>query len=175
MNADDLIRQVKERPRFRMEVGLLLDSDAFAEACRLNDRLAQWASDSDDVTDEGPESVVARLKELHRTTPEVRFVLEARNAREWEELYREYPDVTDLSIGLFAACCVEPEGWDFRKAAELRDSLTAGQWTTLIMAVQKVNEGLFDLRPTFAASVMTNGGRQRSTTALPEESVIPSF
>jgi hypothetical protein len=38
-----------------------------------------------------------------------------------------------------------------------------------------VNEGLFDLRPTFAASVMTNGGRQRSTTALPEESVIPSF
>jgi hypothetical protein len=175
MNADDLIRQVKEQPRFRMEVGLLLDSDAFAEACRLNDRLAQWASDDDDVTDEGPEALVERLRVLHRETPEVRFVLEARNAGEWEALYREYPDVTDLSIGLFAACCVEPAGWDFRKAAELRDSLTAGQWTTLVMAIQKVNEGLFDLRPTFAASVMTSGGRQRSSIARQEESVIPSF
>jgi hypothetical protein len=169
MNADDLIRQVKEQPRFRMEVGLLLDSDAFAEACRLNDRLAQWASDGDDVTDEGPESVVARLKELHRNTPEVRFVLEARNAGEWETLYREHPDVTDLSIGLFAACCVEPAGWDFEKASELRDSLTAGQWATLVAAIQKVNEGLFDLRPTFAATVMAGGMRQNLTTARLEE------
>jgi hypothetical protein len=45
---------------------------------------------------------------------------------------------------------------------------------TLVVALQKVNEGLFDLRPTFAATVMTNGMRQKSTTAPLEESVIPS-
>jgi hypothetical protein len=165
VNASDLISQVKERPRFRMEVGLLLDSGAFAEACELNDRLARWAGDGEDVTDSGPEWIVDRLKELHRETPEVRFVLEARNAPEWEGLYRKYPDVTDFSVGLFAACCVEPEGWDFGKAAELRESLTAGQWTTLVAALQRVNEGLFDLRPTLAATVMTSGMRRNLTTA----------
>jgi hypothetical protein len=165
VNADDLIAQVKGRPRFRMEVGLLLDSGAFAEACQLNDRLARWAGDGEDVTDAGPDVIVSRLRELHRETPEVRFVLEARNAAEWEGLYRSYPDVTDFSVALFAACCVEPDGWDYQRAADLRESLTAGQWTTLVSALQRVNEGLFDLRPTFAATVMTSGMRQNLTTA----------
>jgi hypothetical protein len=173
MNADDLISQVKAQPRFRLEVGLLLDSVAFAEAASLNDRLAGWASDSADVTDVGPDGIVDRLRVLYRETPEVRFVLEARNAREWEDLYRAHPDVTDFSVALFAACCVEPEGWDYDKASDLRDSLTAGQWTTLVASLQKVNEGLFDLRPTFAATVMAGGMRQNSTIAPREESVIP--
>jgi hypothetical protein len=167
MNADDLIRQVKERPRFRMEVGLLLDSDAFAEARALNDRLARW-QDDDDVTEAGPAGIVDRLKVLYRETPETRFVLEARNAAEWEDLYRANPDVNDFSLALFAACCVEPEGWTAAKARELRESLTAGQWTLLVSALQQVNEGLFDLRPTFAATVMADGMRQNWTTARHE-------
>jgi hypothetical protein len=173
VNADDLISQVKGQPRFRMEVGLLLDSVAFAEARDLNDSLSRWADDGD-VTDAGPDAIVKRLRDLYQSTPETRFVLEARNAREWEELQRQYPDVTEFSIALFAVSCVEPDGWDFEKASDLRESLTAGQWMTLVVALQKVNEGLFDLRPTFAATVMTNGMRQKSTTAPPEESVIPS-
>lgn len=172
MNAADLISQVKERPRFRMEVGLLLDSVAFAEALDLNDRLARW-QDDDDVTSEGPQVIVDRLRQLHRETPEVRFIVEARNASEWEALHRDHPDAIEFSIGLFAVSCVEPEGWDFAQASELRDSLTAGQWQTLVVALQKVNEGLFDLRPTFAASVMTEGMRRSSPIVRPEESVIP--
>ena len=168
MNADDLIRQVKERPRFRMEVGLLLDSNAFAEARELNDRLSRW-HDDEDVTDMGPQAIIDRLRALHRETPETRFVLEARNASEWESLYREHPEVNSFSVALFAASCVEPEGWTYDKASELRDSLTSGQWTTLVAALQQVNEGLFDLRPTFAATVMSSGMRQNLTTALPEE------
>ena len=173
MNADDLIRQVKERPRFRLEVGLLLDTDAFAEARALNERLANFRDDGD-VTAEGPDSIVERLHELHRTVPETRFVLEARNAPEWEALNREWTDPTEFSVALFAECCVEPAGWDYRKAEELRQTITAGQWATLVMAMQRVNEGLFDLRPTFAATVMTNGMRPKSTIALPEDSDIPS-
>jgi hypothetical protein len=174
VNADDLIRQVKDRPRFRMEVGLLLDSGVFAEACELNDRLAKWATSEGDVTDAGPEWIVDRLRQLHRETPEVKFVLQALSATEWEDLYRKYPDVADFSVALFAACCVEPDGWEFAGAQELKDSLTAGQWTTLVTALQRVNEGLFDLRPTLAATVMTSGMRQNSTTAPLAESVIPS-
>lgn len=165
MNADDLIAQVKGQPRFRLEVGLLLDAAAFAEAATLNDRLTQWAEDSDDVTDVGPEQIVDRLRALHRDTPEVRFVLQALSAAEWEALYRKHDDVTDFSVALFAACCVEPDGWTFERASELRNSLTAGQWTTIVSVLQKVNEGLFDLRPTFAATVMTRGMRRNSTTA----------
>jgi len=174
VNADDLIAQVKQRPRFRLEVGLLLDSDAFAEARTLNDRLARL-TDEGDVTAEGPETIVARLTELYRDTPETRFVLEARNAAEWEALNREHDDPTEFSIALFAQSCVEPEGWSRESAGELRESLTAGQWATIVMAMQKVNEGLFDLRPTFAAYTMTNGMRPNLTTAPPEESGIPSF
>jgi hypothetical protein len=99
VNADDLISQVKGQPRFRMEVGLLLDSVAFAEARDLNDSLSRWADDGD-VTDAGPDAIVKRLRDLYQSTPETRFVLEARNAREWEELQRQYPDVTEFSIAL---------------------------------------------------------------------------
>jgi len=174
MNADDLIRQVKERPRFRTEVGLLLDTEAHAKARSLNERLADIAQDGD-VTSEGPEAIYEQLHALYRETPETRFVLEARNAAEWDALYRKHPDVTEFSVALFAACCVEPEGWTFDKASELRHSLTAGQWTMLVSALQNVNEGLFDLRPTFAATVMSSGMRQKLTTALPEESDTLSF
>ena len=173
MNADDLISQVKERPRFRLEVGLLLDSVAFAEARALNDRLAAW-QDTGDVTDVGPDEIVDRLNVLHRDTPETRFVLEARNAAEWEELNREHTDPVEFSLALFAQSCVEPDGWTVEKARELRDGLTAGQWATIMLAMQRVNEGLFDLRPTLAATVMTNGMRRNSTIAPREESVIPT-
>jgi hypothetical protein len=159
VNADDLIAQVKAQPRFRMEVGLLLDSAAFAEARSLNERLSAWRDD-DDVTDAGPAAIVDRLKALYRETPETRFVLEARNAAEWEALYRANPEVTDFTVALFAASCVEPSGWTLEKAHELRDTLTAGQWTLIVTALQQVNEGLFDLRPTFAATVMADGMRQ---------------
>ena len=174
MNADDLIRQVKDRPRFRLEVGLLLDTEAFAEARALNERLANFDDDGD-VTAEGPDSIVERLHELHRSVPETRFVLEARNAPEWEALNREWTDPTEFSVALFAECCVEPAGWDYGKAEELRQSITAGQWATLVMALQKVNEGLFDLRPTFAAYARTSAMRPKSSIAPLEESDIPSF
>jgi hypothetical protein len=168
VNADDLIAQVKQRPRFRMEVGLLLDSDAYAEARSLNDRLVRL-TDEGDVTAEGPDAIMDRLQALYRDTPETVFTLEARNAAEWEALNREHDDPTEFSVALFAQSCVEPSGWTVESAQELRDALTPGQWATLVLALQRVNEGLFDLRPTFAATVMTSGMRQNLTTALPED------
>jgi hypothetical protein len=170
VNASDLIAQVKGQPRFRMEVGLLLDAAAFDEARELNDMLARVSVlQDDDVTSEGAGAVSARLVELYRETPEVRFVLEARSASEWETIRAANTDDGAFTSALMAACLVEPEGFDAVKVGELRDSLTAGQWFTLVSAVRQVNEGLFDLRPTLAATVMMRGMRPNLTTAPLED------
>jgi len=171
VNAADLIAQVKEQPRLRMQVGLLLDGTAFAEARRLQDRLSRFQTmpDDDDVTAEGVTEIADRLVQIYRETPETTFTLQALSASEWEKLHREYEDAQQFVIALFAACCVEPEGWTFDTASELKGTLTAGQWATLILALQQLNEGLFDLRPTRAATAMMSGTRQNLTTALPEE------
>ena len=177
MNADDLISQVKEQPRFRLEVGLLLDSAAFAEARDLNSLLEQFRfRQDDDVTSVGPEDVMRRLIELHRETPEVRFTLEACSASQWDGLRdRSAGDDDRFTLMLLAECIVKPEGFTEDKVRELRDTFTAGQWQALVAGVRSVNEGLFDLRPTFAASVLMSGMRQKSATAPHEESDIPSF
>jgi hypothetical protein len=175
VNADDLIRQVKDRPRFRLEVGLLLDSGAFAEARDLNAMLEQSRfAQEDDVTVAGPQDILDRLLALYRETPEVRFVLEARSATEWETLRTANPDDETFTLALLAECVVEPDGFTLDKVRDLRDSLTAGQWQALVAGVRSVNEGLFDLRPTFAASVLMSGGRQKSNTAPLEDSDILS-
>jgi hypothetical protein len=171
VNAADLIAQVKQQPRLRMEVGLLLDGTAFAEARRLQDRLTriQNMPDDDDVTEEGPHEIASRLVEIYRETPETKFVLEALSAAEWEALHRDYSDAGEFTLALFAACCVDPDGWTFESARDLKGTLTAGQWATLVLAMQQLNEGLFDLRPTRAATAMMSGTRQNLTTAPPEE------
>jgi hypothetical protein len=171
MNADDLIAQVKERPRFRLEVGLLLDTDAFAEARDLNAMLEQsrFATD-DDVTVAGPQDILDRLLTLYRETPEVRFVLEARSATEWEAIRVAHDGDDDgFTYRLLSECIVKPEGFTPEKVKDLRDTFTAGQWQSLVAGVRSVNEGLFDLRPTFAATVMMNGMRPKSNTAPHEE------
>jgi hypothetical protein len=175
VNAADLISQVKQQPRLRMEVGLLLDGTAFAEARRLQDKLSriQAMPDDDDVTAEGVTEIAERLVQIYRDTPETTFTLEALSASEWEALHREHDDAQKFVIALFAACCVEPEGWTVETATELKGTLTAGQWATLVLAMQQLNEGLFDLRPTRAATALTNGMRRNSTTAPLEESDIP--
>jgi len=177
VNAADLISQVKGQPRLQMEVGLILDGTAFAEARRLQDRLTRIQSmpDDDDVTAEGVHEIASRLVEIYRETPETKFLLEAVSAAEWEALHREHEGGDDFTLALFAACCVEPDGWTLDAARELKGTLTAGQWATLVLALQQVNEGLFDLRPTRAATAMMRGTRQNLTTVPPEESDIPSF
>jgi hypothetical protein len=162
VNAADLIAQVKEQPRLRMEVGLLLDGTAFAEARRLQDRLArmQHHPDDDDVTVGGVGEIVARLEEIYRETEETVFALEALSASEWETLHSKHDSVHDFPIALFAACCKEPDGWTFETARDLKGTLTAGQWATLVLALQQLNEGLFDLRPTRAATGRMHGTRQ---------------
>jgi hypothetical protein len=175
VNAGDLIAQVKETPRLRLEVGLILDGTAFAESRRLQDRLANMQNlpDDDDVTVQGVEEVSRRLVEIFRDTPETKFVLQALSASEWEALHKKYDDASEFVIALFAACCVEPEGWTVDTARELKGTLTAGQWATLVLAMQQLNEGLFDLRPTRAATETMRGMRQKSTIAHHEESDIP--
>ena len=166
MNAADLIAQVKQQPRLQMEVGLLLDGTAFAEARRLQDRLSRSELlDDDDVTSEGLDAVAARLVAIYRETPETKFVLQAVSAVEWEALHREHEDGDGFTLALFAACCVEPDGFTPESARELKGTLTAGQWATLVLALQQVNEGLFDLRPTRAATARMSGTRQSLTTA----------
>jgi hypothetical protein len=177
MNADDLIRQVKEQPRFRMEVGLLLDAVAFAEARELNELLqqARFGGD-DDVTATGPDVIMERLVSLYRDTPEVRFTLEARSASEWEAIAQAHDgDDEAFTVALLAACIVSPEGFTEDGVRDLKGSLTVGQWQALVAGVRSVNEGLFDLRPTFAATVLMSGMRQKSTTVQDEASPVPSF
>jgi hypothetical protein len=167
MDADDLLTQVKGQPRFRMEVGLLLDASAFDEARTLNSALQSFSfRDDDDVTQAGPHDVAQRLLELYRDTPEVTFTLEARTATEWERLRAESEGDDDrFTVGLLAACIVDPSGWTVAKIADLRDSLTAGQWHALVVGARQVNEGLFDLRPTLAATALMRGMRPNLTTA----------
>jgi len=176
VNAADLIAQVREQPRLQMEVGLLLDGTAFAEARRLQDRMARLQNlpDDDDVTAEGIYEIAERLVQIYRETPETKFLLQALSAAEWEALHRKYDDAGEFTLALFAACCVEPEGWTFDTAKDLKGTLTAGQWATLVLALQQLNEGLFDLRPTRAATALTNGMRQNLTTAPLEESDTPN-
>lgn len=169
MDADGLIAQVEAAPRFELEVRLILDPTAYAEARRLNDRLATLPLDDDDVTVEGVEAIVTRLHEIHRNTPETVFRFAARSASEWDALQTAHPDPMDFSLALFASSCVEPDGWDLDKARLLYGRLTAGQWATLLQSLLSLNEGLFDLRPTRAATAMMRGMRQNSTTAQNEE------
>lgn len=169
MNAEDLLRQVREAPRFTIDVGLLLDAAAFEEARALNDRLMGLAFD-DDVTADSPVEIAERLHTLYRESPETTFRLEARTAAEWDELRMTAGDDDgEFVLHLFAACCVEPSGWTPESVRELRGTLTVGQWATLVAALRQLNEGLFDLRPTSAATALMRGMRQSSTTALPED------
>jgi hypothetical protein len=168
MNAGDLLRQVREAPRFSLDVALLLDPAAFEKARQLNDKLFALPYD-DDVTAESPIEVAQALHDLYRDTPETRFTLEARNAAEWDELRTAAGDDDgEFVLYLFAASCVEPSGWTPESARELRGSLTVGQWATLVAALRQLNEGLFDLRPTSAATALIRGMRPSSTTVDPE-------
>jgi hypothetical protein len=170
MNAEDLLRQVREAPRFTVEVALLLDAAAFDEARRLNDRLFALPYEDDDVTAVAPIEVAERLHQLYQDTPETRFVLQARTAAEWDQLHGEAGDDDgEFVLHLFAACCVEPSGWTVDSARDLRASLTVGQWATLVAALRQLNEGLFDLRPTSAATALMRGMRRSLTTAPNEE------
>jgi hypothetical protein len=167
MDADGLLAQVRETPRFRMEVGLLLDAAAFDEARALNSALQSYSfTDEGDVTQTGPHAIAERLLALYRDTPEVTFTFEARSATEWEKIRRDADGDDDrFTVGLLAASIVEPSGWTVEKIERLRDSLTAGQWQALIVGVRQVNEGLFDLRPTLAATALMRGMRPNLTTA----------
>jgi hypothetical protein len=169
MNADSLLAQVEAAPRFELEVRLILDPNAYAEARRLNDRLATLHLDGDDVTVEGVEAVVSRLHEIHRNTPETVFRFAARTAAEWEAIQVAHADPTDFALELFAQSCVEPDGWDRAKARKLYDTLTAGQWAVLLQSLLTLNEGLFDLRPTRAATALMRGMRPSSITVQNEE------
>jgi hypothetical protein len=169
MNAGDLLRQVREAPRFTLDVALLLDAAAFDTARRLNDRLFALPFD-DDVTAESPVAIAEELHELYRETPEQVFRLEARTAAEWDDLrVAAGDDDGEFVLHLFAASCVEPSGWTPETARELRGTLTVGQWATLVAALRQLNEGLFDLRPTSAATALIRGMRPSSTTVVPEE------
>jgi len=174
MNADSLLAQVAAAPRFELDVRLILDPNANSEARRLNHRLTTLHLDGDDITVEGVESVVTRLHEIHRNTPETVFRFAARTAAEWEAIQVAHPDPTDFALELFAQSCVEPDGWDHAKARQLYDTLTAGQWSVLLQTLLSLNEGMFDLRPTRAATAMMRGMRQSSTTVQNEEYPDPS-
>jgi len=168
MDAGDLLRQVREAPRFSVDVTMLLDAAAFTEARRLNDLLMTVSLD-DDVTSESRFEIAERLVRLHRETEEVSFTLEARTAGEWDDLRKASGDDDgEFVLHLFAASCVEPTGWTVESARDLRRSLTVGQWATIVAALRQLNEGLFDLRPTSAAIALTSGMRRNSTTAVPE-------
>lgn len=175
---DRLVGQVEEQGRFTRDVRLILDPAAFTQAQELTWQLDRHihsghVGDGEDVTGEGsPVGLARRLQELHEVHPERLFRFEARTAAEWTDLAASGPDGPKFWSQVMADSCVifmdEPcadERPDVEVFERLRATLTPAQWAALSTEVRMLNEQLFDLRPTRAATALLRGTRPNSTSA----------
>jgi hypothetical protein len=175
MDFDSLVSDVEEQPRFRVTVRLLLDAEAYNTATDLQialDGVMAKPAD-DDVTVESATSVAQQLSDLYDQHPPTLFVFEQLSAAEWSAFEAEH----DADRGrdaefwrdLMGRSCVVPEGASREGFDRLHNRLSVGQWETLRQGVEQANVGLFDLRPTRAATALLRGMRQNSTTAPDED------
>jgi len=131
----------------------------------------------DDITVESAVDVAQQLADLFEQHPPATFVFEQLSAAEWSEFEadhgadrgRDAPFWRDL----MARCCVEPEQATRDGFDRLHRRLSVGQWEQLRAGVEAANMGLFDLRPTRAATALLRGMRQSLTTAPNEGSHDP--
>ena len=177
---DSLVDGVEQQPRFRVTVRLLLDAGAYNRASDLQialDGVMAKPAD-DDVTVESATSVAQQLSDLHDQHPPALFVFEQLTAAEWSEFEAEHDTDRGRDAAfwrdLMGRSCVTPEGASREGFDRLHNRLSVGQWEQLRQGVESANVGLFDLRPTRAATALLRGSRQNSTTAPNEESPDPS-
>ena len=177
---DDLVGQVEEQPRFRVTVRLLLDAAAYNRASDLQVDLdvAMARPADDDITVESAVSVAQELADLFEEHPPATFVFEQLSAAEWSEFEADQPPDRGRDApfwrDLMARCCIEPEAATREGFDRLHRRLSVGQWEQLRAGVEAANVGLFDLRPTRAATALLRGTRQSLTTAPSEGSPDPS-
>jgi hypothetical protein len=181
MNFDQLVDEVEQADRFRVTVRLLLDATAYNRASDLQIDLdaAMSRPADDDVTVESATSVAQELHDLYEQHPPTIFVFEALTGPEWSEFEaghdndrgRDAPFWRDL----MGRSCVAPEGASREHFDRLHAKLSVGQWEQLRQGVEAANVGLFDLRPTRAATALLRGMRQNSTSATDgSESLDPT-
>lgn len=175
MPIADKVEARETQPRFRRDVRLVLDAAAFSRAQDLNFRLEQALVgnvDDDDVTVEGPVQIAEQLDALHREHPPALFTFEARTPSEWTDLVADHQGKPDLWHRVVAECAVvfeddpvDPDELTVDLVKRYAETLTPGQWQTLVECVRALNEALFDLRPTKAASAVLGRMRPSSTSA----------
>lgn len=179
-DLDTLVGQVEEQPRFRVTVRLLLDAAAYNRASDLQADLdaAIAKPADDDITVESAVGVAQQLADLFDQHPPAIFVFEQLSAAEWSEFEADQPGERGRDApfwrDLMARCCVEPDAATREGFDRLHRRLSVGQWEQLRAGVEAANVGLFDLRPTRAATALLRGTRQNLTTAPSEGSDDPS-
>ena len=181
---DDALAEAESQPRFRIPVRLLLDASAYNRAATLQAdlddlvprlSLAKASTNGEDVTETSPlgraRELAEQLVEVHETHPPTSFVFEALPAKAFSDLDAEHKGdrgpTDDFWCHLMAASCVEPEGSTVEGWQRWRDTLTAGQWDVLRRTCESACLGVFDTRPTRAASALLGGLRQRSEQPEP--------
>ena len=172
---DDLIDDVEQQPKFRVPVRLLLAAAAYNRSNELHTKIEQAAvgGDDDDITADGLEALLDEQQQLYHDHPPTVFVFEQMSAEDWSDLSGDHDDADEFWLHAMAASCVEPEGASVDGFRRWKRRLNAGQFEQLRAGCQAANEGLFDLRPTSAASRLLRGLRRNSTTASLEESPDP--
>lgn len=172
---DDTLAAAEQQPAFRVPVPVLLDAAAYNRSNELHRRIEQAATqpDDEDITADGILGLLEEQETLHRQHPPTTFVFEQIGAQAWSDLTAEYPKPDEFWVQAMAASCVEPDGATVEGFARWRNRLSAGQFEQLRAGCQAANEGLFDLRPTSAASALLRRLRQNSTTAPSGESPDP--
>jgi hypothetical protein len=172
---EGLVGQVEQQERFRVTVALLLDAAAYNRATDLQLQLEQTMGRpvDDDVTVESATTVAQELHDLYEQHPPTKFVFQALSAREWSEFEAGHDTDRGRDAAfwrdLMGRCCVAPEGASREAFDRLHAALSVGQWEQLRAGAEAANVGLFDLRPTRAATALLRGMRQNSTTAPNEE------
>ena len=168
---DSLVAGVEQQERFRVTVSLLLDAGAYNRASELQmdlDRALAKPAD-DDVTVESATSVAQQMSDLYEQHPPSVFVFEQLTAAEWSEFEADHDQDRGRDAAfwrdLMGRSCVTPEGASREGFDRLHNRLSVGQWEQLRAGVEAANVGLFDLRPTRAATALLRGSRQNSTSA----------
>lgn len=174
---DDLIAQVDRQDPHRASVRVLIQTEPFLRLRALRaqlEGLVEGKADVD-VTEEGPQDIIAEIAELAEQYDETEFVFESISGPAYDDLQWAHPaddprrGVADTFWpALMAACAVD--GPNEKQFAQLQAKLNPHQWRLIKGAVIEVCEAGTDLRPLRAATAMTNGGGKTSTTAPSEAS-----
>lgn len=176
---------LKKASRATKSVSICLAGDLVAEYEELTaelERITMAAPTTDRLSggvksDPQAVKVAKRIQELEAEMAEstVAFRFRALPAKQWSDLIAKHPDPKKERLvnqetfvpAAIAACCVDPEGMDDpEQAAELFDTLSAGQQDELFEGAWEVNQtGPFVAKSSSLASEVLRPSGTSSPTA----------